>query len=203
VLSLSETDDEGGDLSEKRLKKILVIHIGRYHASRQPMILQTVLGSCVACCLFDPIRRIGGMNHILLPGQADLRVFNEPARWGIHAMELLINRIMQIGGSRQCLQAKIFGGANLMPAIKPENGMGRKNIAFTRAFLENENIPILNQDVGGTDTRRIYFHTDTNDVYLKRIPSSHYQRIYQETKALTRIEKRIHTPARVTLFNDK
>ena len=104
------------------MRKQISIHIGGYHASREPSVIHTVLGSCVAVCLFDPVNRVGGMNHILLPGKADMRHFDVSARYGINAMELLINKMMQLGGSRNRFLAKVFGGAHLFPAISKENG---------------------------------------------------------------------------------
>ncbi|MDM8535516.1 chemotaxis protein CheD, partial [Desulfobacterales bacterium HSG17] len=97
--------------SVQGIKRHVDIHIGEFHASGQPTVISTLLGSCVAVCLYDPIKQIGGMNHILMPGRADMKRFDMSARYGINAMELLINRIMNLGGKRRNLVAKIFGGA--------------------------------------------------------------------------------------------
>ena len=79
------------------MKKMVSIHIGGFHASRKPAVIETVLGSCVAVCLHDPSACIGGMNHIFLPGRADMKHFDNAARYGVNAMELLVNRIMRLG----------------------------------------------------------------------------------------------------------
>ena len=93
------------------MKKSFSIHIGGFHASRNPAVIETLLGSCVAVCLYDPVARIGGMNHILLPGKADLKHFDNVARYAINAMELLINRVMTLGGKRSFDRKGFWRGA--------------------------------------------------------------------------------------------
>lgn len=184
------------------MKRKINIHIGQYHASTYPTVVQTLVGSCVAVCLFDPITRIGGMNHILLPGRADMKQFDAPARYGINAMELLINRIMSLGGNRYSLVAKAFGGAHLLPAITEENGVGKKIVAFVMEFLRNESIRVVNHDLEGHDSRRIYFHTDSGDVFLKRIRSRYYSAITaEERKMLNYVRKEAEKPAEVILYS--
>ena len=79
------------------LKTKISIHIGEFYSSADPVVIHTLLGSCVAVCLFDPVKKIGAMNHILLPGRANMKHFDAPARFGINAMELLINGMMNLG----------------------------------------------------------------------------------------------------------
>jgi chemotaxis protein CheD len=184
------------------LKRHVCIHIGEFHASRNPTVISTLLGSCVAVCLFDPVLRIGGMNHILMPGRADLKHFDTSARYGINAMELLINRIMNLGGSRLRLAAKIFGGAKTLSVISEEYSMGRKNIEFVTEFLKNESIPIVNKDLGGNRSRRIWFHTDTHDVFLKRGRSVQYTSIpFIEKRAGERIRRDSRKSGEIILWN--
>ena len=185
------------------MKKQISIHIGEYHASDKPEVIRTVLGSCVAVCFFDPVNRIGGMNHILLPGKADLTRFNSAACYGINAMELLINRIMNLGGERSRLVAKVFGGAHIISSISRENGVGRKNSEFALEFLKKEAIRIVSRDLGGTDSRKIFFHTNTGDVFLKRIPTMLQTRVSQEEKKKFKLaQKAAHKPGEVTLFDN-
>jgi chemotaxis protein CheD len=184
------------------MKKKITIHIGELYATTRPMVIHTLVGSCVSVCLFDPDRQIGGMNHILLPGRADMTKFDAPARYGIYAMELLINKIMKLGGNRHGLIAKIFGGAHLLPAISYENGIGRKNVAFVLEFLRNESIRIISYDLEGHESRRIYFHTDTGDVFLKRIYSHYYPALaLQEKKLFRRAKRESEKPAEISFFN--
>lgn len=185
------------------MKNQISIHIGEYHASGEPAVIYTVLGSCVAACLFDPANRVGGMNHILLPGKADMKHFDKSARYGINAMELLINRIMGLGGDRNRLVAKVFGGAHIISTISRHYGMGEKNVLFALEFLRKEKIRVISKDVGGTDSRKIYFHTDTGNVFLKRFSPMYQQRLAEkEESASKRIRRVAHKTGGVTLFND-
>ncbi len=185
------------------MKKQISIHIGEYHASRDPVVIQTVLGSCVAVCLFDLECRIGGMNHILLPGKADMKHYDESARYGINAMEVLINQIVNLGCNRRRLVAKVFGGGNVIAAISGNNAMGEKNVSFALEFLRVEGISVLSKDVGGAATRKIFFHTDTGDVFLKRIPAMYQKRLAQkEAVELKYTQKAARKPGEVTLFDE-
>lgn len=183
-------------------KRRVAIHIGGLYASRNPAIVETILGSCVAVCLYDAEAKIGGMNHILLPGKADMQFFDSSARYGINAMELLINRIMTLGGRRDRLLAKVFGGAHVLPSISLRNGMGAKNAEFVLEFLELEGFTVVSSDLGGFDTRRVYFHTDNGDVFLKRIPPVRYlDFVVQERRLVHRVRKEAHEVGDVTLFS--
>ncbi|MBF0551483.1 MAG: chemotaxis protein CheD [Deltaproteobacteria bacterium] len=177
------------------------IHIGELHASREPTVIYTLLGSCVAVCIFDLEARVGGMNHILLPGKPIYRGFDIATSYGINAMELLINRIMGLGGDRSRLLAKVFGGAHLLPSISKENGVGEKNILCALEFLDKESIRVISQDLGGYQPRKIFFRTDTGEVLLKRVPTTIQPKLIQEEqKLLKRIEQEINRPASVVLF---
>ena len=179
------------------------IGIGEYEASKGPLIIHTILGSCVAACLFDDRNRIGGMNHILLPGKAKLHEYDSSTRYGINAMELLINSIMKLGGERKFLKAKIFGGAHIIPTISVENSIGRLNSEFVISFLKDERIRIINSDVGGTETRKVIFNTHTGEVRLKRIPNTLSEEYAaKEKRKLKKVEKELDKTGGVTLFDD-
>jgi chemotaxis protein CheD len=159
------------------MKKLVSIHIGQLHASRYPTIIYTLLGSCVAVCLFDPEARIGGMNHILMPGCADFRNGGTAGRFGDNAIRMLIQRIVNLGGSPEHLVAKVFGGAHMLQVSATEYNTGVKNAQGAIACLQALHVPILKRDLGGNDTRKIYFHTDTGEVFLKRMPSGTQRRM--------------------------
>ncbi len=179
------------------MKPTFNIHIGEYHASNTPVIISTLLGPCVAVCLYDKVRKIGGMNHILLPGGAPDRVDIIDSRYGINAMELLINQMMKLGADRYKLTAKVFGGAAILSAISSEFNMGMKNVESVISFLEIEKIPIINYNFGGVDSRRIYYHSDTDEVLIKRIKSREASTEDSTTMERRReVERRIkQTPA--------
>ena len=137
-------------------------------ASAAPLLLQTLLGSCVAVCLRDPVTRAGGMNHILLPGKCD---DNRPSRCGVHAMELLINAVMKEGGDRRRLVAKVFGGGNVIASLQSPT-IGELNAAFIREFLATEGIPLVAQRLGGTHAVQVHFRTDTGKAILHSVDGS-------------------------------
>jgi len=161
-------------------KRQKTLQAGEYYASKSPLILHTVLGSCVAVCLFDTVQRIGGMNHILIPGAPDLKKYDMSARYGTNAMELLINRIIKLGGNQNHLQAKLFGGACLCHSTPANKSIGKQNVAFSIEFLKKKGIEILSFDLEGNATRKIFFHTDTGKVFVKRSYSDHYKQIAEK-----------------------
>ncbi len=181
-------------------RKEIIIKAGEYFASPDPVIIKTLLGSCVAACLYDPTTRIGGMNHILLPGRADLGCYNACARFGINAMELLINRIMNLGGRRSSLTAKVFGGAHLLSSIPEENSVGQLIADFTLEFCRLERIKILRHDIGGHAYRKVRFHTDTGKAFVKRGQPAKQAVINQEREYMQKLRQHIEKPGGITLF---
>jgi chemotaxis protein CheD len=133
------------------------IHVtqGESHVSSDPnVVMTTVLGSCIAACLRDPVSGIGGMNHFLLPDAGDGRKDSDAVRYGAYAMELLINGLLKSGARRERLEAKIFGGGKLFDAL---SDVGASNAAFAERFLRDEGIPIVSSSVGGLSARRVEF----------------------------------------------
>jgi chemotaxis protein CheD len=129
------------------------IHViqGEQSVSEDPAVaMQTVLGSCVSACLHDPVRKIGGMNHFLLPDSGT----STDMRYASAAMEQLVNALLKRGATRGRLQAKLFGGARIMPTL-PD--IGRRNAEAALAFLATEGIACLSQSLGGSNARRIRF----------------------------------------------
>jgi len=115
----------------------------------------TVLGSCIAVCLVDPTRRLGGMNHFLLGEPSGKNIpESDLQRYGVHAMELLVNALMRGGGQRSDLRAHLYGGATMIAGL---GDIGKQNIAFARRFLRTEGIQIRHEDVGGCHARRVEF----------------------------------------------
>lgn len=162
VTSSSIANDEG--------HPHFVIHIGDVLASRRPIIIHTVLGSCIAVCLRDPVSNIGGMNHFMLPGK--VLCGDASSRYGIHAMELLINQCMTKGADRRCLEAKVFGGGHMFRTRSTEAGVPQANIRFALGFLQTEGIPVLAKDVGGYQAREVFYYTESGRALLKRIKPS-------------------------------
>ncbi len=177
------------------------ISIGDYYASREPTVLSTLLGSCVSACLYDWKNKVGGMNHILLPGKADFEKYGKTARYSINAMELLINAMMKLGAEKRRIVAKVFGGANVISGISGEYSVGPKISEFVLNFLKTESIHITGQDLGGEKSRKLFFHTDTGEVFLRR-SSSLYHSYYKELekKKIEEIRKKLDRKTDITLF---
>ena len=125
--------------------------------------ISTILGSCVACCLWDPLAQVGGMNHILLATNAG----NSSSALqisGVHAMELLINDLLKIGAARERLLAKVFGGAQMIAGL---SNIGPANCDFALTYLRTEGIACKAQSLGGDKARQVIFFPTTGAVRVK------------------------------------
>jgi chemotaxis protein CheD len=140
---------------------------GEFRISDDPdALLSTVLGSCVAVCLHDPVRNIGGMNHFLLPfGQEEGT--NRPVRYGLFAMEMLINALLKAGAKKSRLQAKLFGGAKISSELRD---IGQTNAVFAREYLATEGIQCLGESLGGQNARRVVFRPATGQARMLIVP---------------------------------
>lgn len=181
----------------------VTIYIGGVYASREGATVRTLLGSCVSACLWDPQNGVGGMNHFMLPRPANGDAGEELARFGVHAMELLIGKIQRLGGDRRTVQAKVFGGGHVLRIAGVGGSVPERNIRFVRRFLSEEGIPVVAEDLGGAQARQIIFRTDSGRVWLRRLPASRFPRIEAE-----RVHQReaAHIQANageVTLFDDE
>lgn len=134
----------------------LTIMQGEARASTDPdLTMTTILGSCVATCLYDPVARVGGMNHFLLAEPPDARrVEGFASDYGLFLMELLINEMLKLGAVKSRMKARLYGGANMNPDLAP---IGSGNAAFARAFLAAEGIPKVHEDLEGSHARRVEF----------------------------------------------
>lgn len=143
-------------------------------SAESQVMMTTLLGSCVAACLWDPVAQVGGMNHFLLPGEAGEQSGN--TRYGINAMELLVNGLIKKGAERHRLQVKLFGGAKMFDGSA---NVGEKNVAFARWFMESEGIPIVMECLGGRKGRKIRFWPTTGRA----------QRMFLQSNSTVPIEK--------------
>ena len=142
---------------------------GQYHASRGPGSITTVLGSCVSTCLWDPVERIGGMNHFMLPGDASAASLSTVSgRLGVNAMELLINDMLRLGAQRRRLVAKVFGGARVLQAFETLD-VGALNSRFVLDFLREENITVLGEDLLGVSPRKLHFFPESGKVQMRKL----------------------------------
>lgn len=133
---------------------------GQYFVTTQEKMLVTVLGSCVAACLYDPQTGAGGMNHFMLPSVNKTVVELEQVecmitKYGVHAMEILINDLVKAGVDKQRIKAKVFGGGKVVPSFVQQD-VGRFNAEFVTQFLHTEGIEILASDLCDVYARKIY-----------------------------------------------
>ena len=152
---------------------------GEYYVTGRDMVLVTVLGSCVAACIRDRTKGIGGMNHFMLPGESDGDdLLSSSSRYGAYAMEMMINELLKMGAKRHNLEAKVFGGASVLRGFKVGN-VGERNVEFTMRYLSTENISIAAQDVLEDYPRKIYFFPNTGKVLVKKLRVVHNNTIVE------------------------
>lgn len=141
---------------------------GEYFVSDEDIVIMTVLGSCIAACIWDSRLRIGGMNHFMLPeGGGDTS-----GRYGSYAMELLINELIKRGSSREYMQAKVFGGGAVIAGMTSTN-VGERNTQFVLDYLATERIPVVSKDVLDIYPRKVVFFPVTGKAMVKRLAHAH------------------------------
>ena len=141
------------------------------------LLLTTVLGSCVAACLVDRVARLGGMNHFMLPDGGSA------GRYGAFAMELLINELMKRGARRERLEAKVFGGGQVLRGFSSLN-VGERNVGFIEQFLATERIPIVSRDVLGVHPRRVCLFPGSGRALCKKLAAAQAEEIASQESAL-------------------
>jgi chemotaxis protein CheD len=151
---------------------------GEFYVTRDHEAIITLLGSCISACVCDPVSGVGGLNHFILPENDRFQSLDqsETARYGVFAMEQLINEILKHGGQRHRLEAKITGGGQMIPGM---SDIGDQNIRFVKMFLQTEGIRLISQDVGGEYGRRVAYLPLQNRLLVKRMPTLHNSRLYQ------------------------
>lgn len=162
---------------------------GEYYCTDKDMLIVTVLGSCISACIRDRVSGIGGMNHFMLPDSGgDESVVSPSMRYGAYAMEVLINQLLKIGARRQNLEAKIFGGGNVLRAFATTN-VGERNAQFVKGFLAAENIKITGEDLNDIYPRKVYFFPETGRVLVKKLKEMHNNTIViREQSYATRLK---------------
>lgn len=147
---------------------------GEYYATDGEEMIVTILGSCVSVCLRDSYSGIGGLNHFLLPHDHSNRdtPLTESARYGVYAMELLVNHLLKLGAMRHRLEAKVFGGGKVIKDFTFAN-VGERNVSFVLEHLKQEGIPIVARDLLDIYPRKVHFFPHSGRVMLKKINSLH------------------------------
>ena len=151
---------------------------GEYFVSQEDIVIMTVLGSCIAACIWDGRARTGGMNHFMLP---DGDASDGSGRYGSYAMELLINEMLKLGARRETMQAKIFGGGQVMAGFTTMN-VGERNTKFVLDYLAMERIPVVSQDVMDIHPRKVCFFPVTGKALVKRLAHAHPETLVVEER---------------------
>lgn len=175
---------------------------GEYYVTERDMVLVTVLGSCVTACIRDKLSGIGGMNHFMLPDANPDKdsPFGESARYGAFAMEILINSLIKLGAHRTLLEAKVFGGGNVLPGMTVAN-VGQRNADFVLRFLETEKIRVVAQDLVDVHPRKVYFFPKTGRVLVKKLRAIHNDTIFLREKDYSSRLLSTQVAGEVELFN--
>lgn len=163
-----------------------------YRVTAEPLALVTLLGSCVAACIYDAALGVGGMNHFMLPDAQPASMGTDgSARYGAHAMELLINDLLKQGARRARLQAKVFGGGNVLRGFTTDP-IGTRNARFVVDYLEAERIPIVARDLGDVHPRKVCFFVQTGRALVRHLPVTRDEEIVKAERAL--YGRLAHTP---------
>jgi chemotaxis protein CheD len=165
---------------------------GEYYATTRELMIVTVLGSCVSACIRDRARGMGGMNHFMLPASVEQSdEASVSARYGTYAMEILINQLLKMGARRQDLEAKVFGGGNVVKGFSVSN-VGERNSRFVRDYLRVERIPVMAEDLLDIYPRKVYFFPATGRVLVRKLMKMHNDTIVrreQEYRSRLQAEK--------------
>jgi chemotaxis protein CheD len=154
---------------------------GEYYVSSEDVLITTVLGSCIAACIWDSRARAGGMNHFMLPEGDGI---DGLGRYGSHAMEMLINGLIKKGARRESMQAKVFGGAHVMAGLTTLN-VGERNTRFVLDYLATERIPVVSQDVLDIHPRKVCFFPVSGRAMVKRLAHSQSETLVVEERKLS------------------
>lgn len=167
---------------------------GEYFVHNEDMLIMTTLGSCIAACLYDRVAKVGGMNHFMLPDGA-----GDSGRYGSYAMELLINEMMKRGAQRMTMEAKIFGGGNVVSGMTTMN-VGERNTTFVTDYLKTERIPIVSKDVLDIYPRKVCFLPGSGKAMVKRLAPTNTDALVAQERAAAKAAPASSAAGSVDLF---
>lgn len=185
--------------SPKENAHIIKIFAGEWYVSdKDDEMLATILGSCVSACIHDPISKIGGMNHFLLPGDENTPTdSSDAARYGVHAMESMINGMLKAGGQKHRFEVKVFGGGNVTNSSAK---IGTKNAKFIRDFLKDEGFRIVAEDLEGTQPRTLRYYPTTGKAWMRKLKRKEDYAVVDEEAAYQRKISKKTTEGDVEIF---
>lgn len=153
---------------------------GEFFVHDEDILIMTTLGSCIAACLWDRERRIGGMNHFMLP---DGDGATDSGRYGSYAMELLINELIKRGATRSTMEAKVFGGGAVISGMSSIN-VGERNTRFVMDYLRTERITVVSKDVLDIYPRKVCFLPASGKAMVKRLASANTEALLAQERAV-------------------
>ncbi len=178
---------------------------GEYYVTSSDEIITTVLGSCVSACIRDPLSGVGGMNHFMLPGNTEKRMDKWggddclASRYGIAAMEMLINDLLKLGSKKDRLELKLFGGGKVL--AMEVNNVGERNVQFVRQFVKTEGISIIAEDLGESYPRKVNYFPKTGKVMIRRLRSLQNQAVLNQEKGYESTLGKKQVPGEIDLFD--
>lgn len=144
---------------------------GEYYVTKHDEMITTVLGSCIAVCAYDPLLKLGGMNHFMLPSGGEATdLLSKSFRFGDVAMEKMINDMLKNGSKVRNIVFKAFGGGRMLENM---SDVGARNIEFLEKFMQLEGLKIVASDLGGPYPRKVNFHVDEGRIRMKRLQKMH------------------------------
>ena len=173
---------------------------GEFFVADEDLLVMTTLGSCIAACLWDREKRVGGMNHFLLPDSGVGGRDGDSGRYGSFAMDLLIGELVKRGATRSTMEAKVFGGGAVISGMNTIN-VGERNTAFVLDYLRTERITVVSKDVMDIYPRKVCFLPASGKAMVKRLASANTEALAaQERAAATRAAPVTSTGGTVDLF---
>ncbi len=169
---------------EAHFKSIAVkVLPGEYYVDSGDVVILTTLGSCIAACLWDRQAQVGGMNHFMLPDSGG--DISGSGRYGSYAMEVLINELQKRGATRSTLEAKVFGGGQVISGMQTLN-VGQRNTDFVLDYLRTERIPVVSKDVLDVYPRKVCFLAGSGKAMVKRLAPTHADALAAQERAAVR-----------------
>lgn len=167
---------------------------GEYFVDTEDLLIMTTLGSCIAACLWDRTANIGGLNHFMLPEGN-----GESGRYGLFAMELLINEMLKKGASKSRMEAKVFGGGAVISGMSSLN-VGERNTNFVLDFLKTERIPVVSKDVMDIYPRKVCYLPRSGKAMVKRLASANDAILAQDRNAVQKVAPVAGSGGSIDLF---
>lgn len=152
---------------------------GEHYVANDDVVITTVLGSCVSACVYDPEMRMGGLNHFMLPA-GDTQDLSRSSRYGLFAMEQLINDLMKHGSRREALQVKLTGGGNMMGGL---SDIGQQNIDFILKYMKDEGLNLIASDLGGDQARRVAYFPLEGRMLVNKLDHREDRKLIEEERS--------------------